>query len=117
MVTQAAVVLITRRIARAIRAYAASEGFSPGDYAVVGTFDAGSERLRLSIGSDRPMDRSRWFRGILDAIDSAFPDDPYVSQHVGIVIRQVARLDDVYWDAAIGEGEVDITDLLERTSA
>ena len=114
MPAPASVVLMARRIAGAIRQFAASEGFAPGDYAVVGSYDDAAEHIRLTVGTDRPVDDKRWHREIRGAIKAAFPDDRFLLQHIGLVVRQFPRIDDVYWDAALGEGEVDITDLLDR---
>ena len=114
MATQVSLSLVARRIALGIRDFAVSENLNSYEYGVTGTYDAEAERIRLVVGSVRPLDPNRWHPQIREAIKRAFPEDPYMIDHIGLVVRQVPDVDDLYWKMGIGDGEVDITDMLER---
>ena len=105
--------LVARRIAEAVRRYAAAQGLPPGDYALTGTYDGEADRISLTLGADRPIDERRWYAGILQEIRKSFPEAPHLTMHIGLVVRTVQNLDDVYLESSPGADEIDLTELLQ----
>lgn len=105
---------IARRISKAVETVAQAEGLPSNDYALVGTYDEKTERISLTVGTDRPIDERRWYERILQEIRRQFPEAPEITMYIGLVIRRVTNLDEVYWDSYVGENEIDMTELLER---
>lgn len=106
---------IARRIATAVRSYAASQGLADGDYALAGTWDERTGRIALVFGSDRAIDEKQWYAGILRSLRQAFADQPSVVMHIGLVVESVRSLDDVYLRFPPVGDEEDLTGLLERS--
>src|SRR4051812_26909196 len=107
--------LITRRISRAVRESAARLGLAPGDYALVGSYDKKSDRISLTFGTNRTIDEDRLYSDILQEIRKSFPESPQITMFVGLVIRRVQNLDDIYINSFSEEDEEDLTEMLERT--
>lgn len=114
MVIKRALRLIARRIATAVTRAAAAQGLDPGEYALVGSFDEQTDRISLTLGTDRPIDPSRLYADIIAEIRRQFPDFPQITYHIGLVIRRVGNLDEVYIEGAGAEDELDLTLMLER---
>ena len=90
----------------------AQDDHLPDDYVLVGSYDEDTERISLTLGTDRSVDDRQWYAEILQEIRRSFPDSPQITMHVGLVIRRVQSLDETYWDAGGTEDEVDLTELL-----
>lgn len=65
-----------------------------------------------SVPIDRSIDDRLLYGQIFREIHQTFPDFPEITMHIGLVIRRVGNLDDVYLDSAGGEDELDLTELL-----
>src|SRR4051794_10104331 len=89
---------ITKRIAQAVENAAANLGLRPEEYALAGSFDENTDRISLLLGTNRTLDELKLYTEILNEIRAAFPDDPYFTMHVGLVIRRVQNPDEVYWN-------------------
>jgi hypothetical protein len=103
--------LITRRIAKAIRGFTLAEGWAENEVSIAGTFDEPTERFYLVVGSNRLIDESRWFSGIINALRLEFADMPWIRSQINLVIRNVSEIDQVYSEMIVGEGESDVTDM------
>jgi hypothetical protein len=99
--------LAARKLGDLIRAFGAGEGLRHDEFAIAGTFDEPTERFYLTVGSIRPIDRYRWHSGILNAIRKDYSDTSWLV----LVVRNVNRIDQVYDEMVIGDGEVDVTDM------
>jgi hypothetical protein len=106
--------VIARTIARAVRSYASRHGLPPDDYALVGTFDEKTERIRLTFGTDRKIDELEWYSGLLEEIRRSFPSFPQITMNIGLVVKTVNNLDEIYLNHIVAEDESDLTELLER---
>jgi hypothetical protein len=106
--------LIAKRVSRAVQASSANQGLLPGDYALAGSYDENTDRISLTLGTDRTVDELRWYSDTIDEIRRAFPEFPQITMQIGLVIRKVRSLDDVYLDS-VGEDERDLTEMFERT--
>jgi hypothetical protein len=106
--------LMARTISTAVRNYSARQGLHPGDYALVGTFDERTDRIRLTFGTDRKIDEQEWYSGLLREIGQAFPEFPQITMFIGLVVETVGSLDEVYCNLIVGEDEIDLTELFER---
>jgi hypothetical protein len=82
---------------------------------MVGSFDPESERISLTLGTDRSIDETRWYSDTLQEIRRSFPESPYITMLVGIVIRKIANLDDIYHDPNGSENDLDLTDMLQHS--
>jgi hypothetical protein len=69
----------------------------------------------LTLGADRPIDERQWYADLLQAFRQSFPGHPQLAMHIGLVVRQVQDLDEVYLANLKVEDEIDLTDLLERS--
>lgn len=107
--------LVVQRISEAVKRYASAQGWRKDDYALVGTFAEKSDRISLTLGTARQVDERQWYAGILQEIRKSFPEYPQITMHIGLVVRNVANLDEVYLDALVGEDEIDITEQLDRS--
>jgi hypothetical protein len=114
MVIKRALRLIARRIAAAVEHSAADQGLTPDDYALIGSYDEHTDRISLAFGTDRSIDQSRLYADIIAEIRRQFPDFPQITYHIGLVIRRVGSLDEVYLEGAGAEDELDLTLMLER---
>jgi hypothetical protein len=103
--------LITRRIARAIRSFASAEGWSEHEVAIAGTFDEPTERFYLVVGSNRTIDESLWFKGIIHALRIEFADMPWIRSQINLVVRNVPAIDQIYSQMIVGDGESDVTEM------
>ena len=104
MALKSSLSLITRRIGGAVKTAAARFSLLPDEYALAGTFDDHSDRISLTIGTDRSIDDRGLYSAVLDEIERSLPEIPHINDHIGIVIRNVRNLDDIYLEA-IGEGD------------
>jgi hypothetical protein len=107
--------LVAKRISQSVKAYANSQGWAPGDYALAGTFDEKTERISLVFGTDREFDETQCYAGILRELRQAFSDSPSIIRQIGLVVLRVSSLDEVYLQSQIGQDERDLTDLLEHS--
>ena len=103
---------LARRIGGVIRSFAARQGWNIGEYSIAGTFDEQTERFYLLVGSDRRLDERRWHSGIMNEIRQEFAETPSITSRIVLVVRNVSRIDQVYHDLIVGDGEIDITELL-----
>jgi hypothetical protein len=106
--------LISKRISRAVQRAAAKQGLTSDDFALVGSYDPESEHINLTLGTVHAIDDGRWYADTLDEIRRTFPDFPSFTMHVGIVIRRVANLDDVYAYHGASDEELDLTEMLQH---
>ncbi|QEH33376.1 hypothetical protein OJF2_18770 [Aquisphaera giovannonii] len=106
--------LIARRISDSVRRAAARQGLAEGDYALAGIYYDDSDRISLRVGTDRQIDDRRWFADAMNEIRQAFPEDPTITYFIGLVVRKVKNLDEVYWDTSDSEDAQDMTELLNR---
>jgi hypothetical protein len=113
MALKTSVKAIARRIATAVASYAAQQGLSFEDYALVGSFDEQTERFSLTFGTDRAIDERQWYSGLLTAIRQAFPEHPQMTMHIGLVVQNVSNLDEMDAQNSLNANEIDLTDLLE----
>jgi hypothetical protein len=114
MAIKSSLSLIARRISQAVRASTAAQGLAPGDFALVGSFDERTDRISLTLGTDRQVDERRLYSDTFLQIRRLFPEFPQITMHVGLVIRSVQNLDEVYLDFNGAEDELDLTEMLER---
>ena len=105
--------LIARRISEAARRSSSLQGLLPGDYALAGTIDEATDQISLTLGTDRTIDGHRWYADTLQEIRRVFPEAPQITMQIGLVIRHVENLEEVYWEAAGSESERDFTEMLE----
>jgi hypothetical protein len=108
---------IVRKITEAIAGFAASQGLSKDDYALVGTWDEKTDRISLVFGADRLIDEQQWYSGIFEAIRQAFATEPWRMRDIGLVVENVQILDDVYRQFSVDDDRYDVTDLIERSLA
>lgn len=106
---------IVRKIAEAVEGFAASQGWSKKDYALIGTWDEKTDRIRLVFGTHRPIDERQWYAGIFQAIRQAFSGEPWLTGNIGLVVENVQNLDDVYRHFSTDDDEYDLTEMLERS--
>jgi hypothetical protein len=106
--------LIAKRIANAVKSYASNEGLPREGYALIGTFNEKTDQISLTFGTDRDIDERRWYAGILQEIRRSFPEYPQMTMFIGLVIRKVRNLDEIYMNTFAGEDEIDLTELFER---
>ena len=111
MAVKIPVSIVARKIGKAIRTFAAGEGFDQDEFAIVGEFDEPTERFYLIVGSYRPIDERRWHSGIRKAIREEFAEDPGISSYFVLNVRNVTRIEEVYREMGIGDGGIDVTDL------
>jgi hypothetical protein len=104
---------IAKKIAEAVESYAASQGWAADDYALVGTWDEKTDRIRLVFGSDRQIDERQWYSGILQTIRRAFSENPWITRNIGLVVENVQNLDQVYLHFPSDDDEFDFTDMLD----
>ncbi len=106
---------VARKIAKAVEAYASSQGMARGDFALAGAWDERTGGIRLVFGTDRTINERQWYAGILQELRQSFADHPWITMNIGLVVENVQNLDDVYLHFPGGEDEVDLTELLERS--
>lgn len=103
---------LAKRLGDAIRTFAAGQGWDQDDIAIAGTFDEQAERFYLHVGSDRKIDERQWHSGIRRAIRGEFEDFPSITSKLVLVVRNVDKPERIYYEMIVGEGEIDITELL-----
>ena len=81
---------------------------------MAGAFDENTERISLFFWADRKIDGLKYYKGILDAIREAFPESPYITMHVGLVLAGEQRPAELYSRFYVNEDETDLTEWLER---
>jgi hypothetical protein len=109
---------LSRRIADSVKSAANEQGVSPEQYALFGSFDADSDYIYLRLLVARPIDELRLHRDTFQKIREAYPDAPWIAGQMSLVIRQVGSETELFLDESAGaEDDVDITDLLEKTTA
>jgi hypothetical protein len=104
---------IARKIGKAVKSFASSQGWAKDDYALVGTWDEKTGRIRLVFGTDRQIDERQWYTGIIQAIRQSFTDNPWITRDIGLVVENVQNLDQVYLHFPSDDDEVDLTDMLD----
>lgn len=107
--------VIARRLSESVRKAALKQGIPRDQFALAGTYDEKTDRISLRLGTDHPVDERRWYADALQEIRRAFPEDPQITYHIGLVIRKVQSLEETYWDATDSEDEHDLTELLNRS--
>src|SRR5438128_555586 len=107
--------LISKRISEAVRRSTAAHGILPGDYALVGTFNERTDRISLTLATDRSIDDSHLYADTIQEIRRSFPESPQLTMYIGLVIRKVQNLDEVYFNSGDAEDKVDLTGMLERS--
>lgn len=112
MALKPALRIIGRRLYEAASRSAHDQGLSPEDFALVGSYKESTDRIYLTLGTDHPVDDRRWYADTLQQIRQSFPDYPHITMHLGLVIRKVQNLDELYWDVASTEDEIDLTNYL-----
>ena len=105
---------IVSRISEALRRSTTSQGMLPGDYAIIGSFDENTDRISLLLGTDQSIDSGQLYADSLQEIRRSFPEDPQFTMHVGLVIRKVQNVEEIYYDSIAGDDEIDLTELFER---
>lgn len=111
MAVKTSLKMVAQKIGDAIRGFGAGEGWDQDDLAIAGTFDEQTERIYLVVGSDRPFDERRWHSGIMNAIRREFASSPGITSRLVLVVRNVSRLDQIYYEMILGDDEIDITEL------
>jgi hypothetical protein len=110
--------IIAKRIAQAVQLALSNHKLSTDHYLLLGTYDERSERISLTLGVDQLVDEGRVYAEILDELRQEFREWPNFTMHIGLVIRQVSKLDEVYYDDSLGslngDEEFDLTDMLQR---
>ena len=103
---------LAKRIGGAVRSFAAGAGWDGHDIAIAGTFDEETERFYIQVGSDRRIDERQWHAGIMNAIRGEFVDFPSITSKLVLVVRNVDKPERIYYEMIVGEGDIDITELL-----
>lgn len=106
---------VLKRISREIVDYARAQGLNRAEFALVGTWNERNDRIRLVLGTTRPIDGLKWYTDILARLRKSFADagQPWATWNIGLVIRWVRDLDQVYLDFKVADDEEDVTGLLE----
>ena len=115
MAIKTSLTIITSKISEAVRRASEKQGLTDHDYALAGTYDEVSDRIRLRLGTDHPVDERQWYADVLQEIRHAMPGAPYITMHISLVVRKVKSLEDIYWDLTDSEDERDLTDMLNRS--
>jgi hypothetical protein len=115
MAIQTALRPVARRIAEPDRTFASSQGVPREDYNLLGAWDERTDHIRLFLGTTRQIEGRQWHAGIHQVLRQAFSDHPWIPMNIGLVVRNVRNLDDVYYNFPLAEDENDLTDLLERS--
>jgi len=105
--------IIARRLSEAVQKAALKQGIPPDDFALAGTYDEATDRIRLRLGTIRSVDERRLYADALEEIRRAMPEIPHITYYVSLVIHKVESLEEIYWDATNFEDEHDLTDLTE----
>ena len=105
--------IIARRLSEAVRQAAMKQGIPPDDYALAGTYDGGTDRIYLRLGTNQSVDERRLYADALEEIRLALPEVPHITYYISLVIHQVESLEEIYWDATEPDAEHDLTDLTE----
>jgi len=105
--------IIARRLSEAVRKAALKQGIPPDQFALAGTYNEATDRIRLKLGTNHPVDERRLYADAFDEIRRALPEIPHITLHVSLVIQKVTSLEEIYWDATSSEDEHDLTDLTE----
>jgi hypothetical protein len=114
MALKSALSFMTRKISKAVEEAAAKQSLARSDYALVGSLDERTDRISLTLGTDHPIDDRRLYADIFAGVRRMFPDQPHITMQIGLVIRKVRNLDEVYLDNVFADDELDLTELLER---
>jgi hypothetical protein len=107
--------IIARRLSEAVQKAALKQGIPPDDFALAGTYDEATDRIRLRLGTNHPVDERRLYADAFDEIRRALPEIPHITLHVSLVIHKVTSLEEIYWDSTDSEDEHDLTELLNRS--
>jgi len=105
--------IIARRLSEAVQKAALKQGIPPDDFALAGTYDEATDRIRLRLGTNHPVDERRLYADAFEEIRRALPEIPHITLYVSLVIHKVESLEEIYWDATNFEDEHDLTDLTE----
>jgi hypothetical protein len=109
--------IIAKRIAQAVRLATLNLGITSDHYLLIGSYDEESGRISLTAGVDCPVDKSLLFAAIIRELRQEFSDSPGFVMQIGLVIRKVSKLDDVYYQDSLGslngDEELDLTDMLQ----
>ncbi len=110
MAVQAPVNRFTRKLAIAVRRYAAKQGVDASHLALTGVLDRKSGLIYLTVGVDLPIDQSAWVAGIRSEVRDEFSGiDPIITQYYLMVCR-VDDLEMIY-DKMVGDDDLEAIDL------
>jgi hypothetical protein len=112
MAIKTSLTIISSKISEAVRKASVKLGLTDYDYALAGTYDENSDRIRLRLGTKHPVDDRKWYADTLEEIRLALPETPHITFHVNLVIQKVKSLEETYWDLTDSEDERDLTDML-----
>jgi hypothetical protein len=103
------------RVSREIVDYVRAQGLDRSEFALVGAWNERTDRISLVLGTTRPVDGSRWYSEILSRLRESFDaaGQPWATWNIGLVIRSVRDLDQLYLGFRIADDEEDVTALLE----
>ena len=102
---------LAQALTRAVHNFAEAEGWSQSDYAMMAAFNRETEYLYLRVGSIQPLERHRWFRGIMDQLAIEFGSWARAAEAVNLTIRQLERLDQIADSFPLNDDEIDLTDM------
>ena len=93
MAVQVAVNRFARKLAIAVRRYAAKHGVDAAHLAMIGIHDRKSGLIYLTVGVDLPIDQSAWVAGIRGEVRDEFSGfDPIITQYY-LAVSQVDDLE------------------------
>ncbi len=109
---------VLRRISREIVDYARAQGLHRSEFALVGAWNERTDRISLIVGTTRPIEGSKWYAEIMSRLRASFDaaGQPWATWNIGLVLRSVRDLDQVYLEFRIGDDEEDVTGLLESSA-
>jgi len=109
---------VLKRISKEIVDFVRAQGLKHSEFALVGTWNERNERIRLVLGTTKPIDGTKWYAEILERLRKSFNDtgQPWATWNIGLVIRWVRDLDQVYLDFKVADEEEDVTGLLESSA-
>ncbi len=99
-----------RKLAVAVRGYAARHGVDAAHLAMTGVLDRKSGLIHLTVGVDLPIDHSAWVAGVRGEVRDEFAGvDPIITQYY-LSVRQVDDLEMIY-DNMVGDDDLEAIDL------
>ena len=79
---------------------------------MAGLFDPGTGQINVIIGADRSFDEMYWCSGVRRRLRDEFGSDSSIPSMVALVVEKVDRLEDVYDNLVVNEGEIDLIEML-----